>query len=252
MLERIKSMAVEAGKMCLEASADMTKIKIEHKGTTDMVTEVDKKVEDFLVSSIRKHFPDHTIVGEERGTSGTGDCRWCIDPIDGTNSFIQGLPGYCVSIAYEEQDGRRIGVIYAPVLEQLFYSEKGQGAYLNNRRLHVSQTSRMIESVWATGFACIRAGSSRNNLLNFSRILPQIRDIRRMGSAALDLAYVAAGKLDGFWEMDLKVYDIAAGVLLVEEAGGVVCDFTGEQNYPANGLLACNGILVSPLMAMLD
>ncbi len=107
-----------------------------------------------------------------------------------------------------------------PLVAYLRQVLKGQGAYLNDRRLHVSQTNRMIESGWATGFACIRAGSSRNNLQNFNRILPQIRDVRRMGSAALDLAYVAAGKLDGFWELDLKIYDVAAGVLLVEEAGG--------------------------------
>jgi myo-inositol-1(or 4)-monophosphatase len=251
MLEVAKNMALQAGAICRDAAREMATVRIEYKGATDLVTEVDQRVEDFLIGEIRKFYPDHAIFGEERGSSGTGSYRWVIDPIDGTNSFIQGLPWYGVSIAVKVDGDARIGVVYAPVLEQLFYASKGEGAYLNGRRLQVSATAEMLDAVMATGFACVRAGLKKNNLDNFCRIVPKLRDVRRLGSAALDLAYVAAGKLDGFWELALNEYDVAAGVLLVEEAGGRVCDFHGGPAYPEQGIVATNGRLTERLLALL-
>lgn len=252
MLDEVKNMARQAGAICLEAAKEMASVRIEYKGATDLVTEVDQRVEDFLIQQIRSRYPDHAIFGEERGRSGSGRYRWVIDPIDGTNSFIQGLPWYGVSIAVQIDGETRFGVIYAPVLDQLFYGSRGGGAFLNGRRLGVSVTSELIESVMATGFACVRAGLEHNNLSNFTRIVPQLRDVRRLGSAALDLAYVAAGNLDGYWELALNEYDVAAGVLLVQEAGGDVCDFSGGRDYPQAGIVATNGKLTSMLLNQLD
>jgi myo-inositol-1(or 4)-monophosphatase len=212
---------------------------------------VDRKVEDFIVRMIKENFPGHDIIGEETGKTDRGDeSCWIIDPIDGTTSYFHGQPYYSVSIAYMRNGTVEAGVVYAPALGQLFSAEKGEGAWLNgSTKLEVTQTDSMINSVLATGFACLRAGRQPNNLSLLSVVLPKIRDIRRCGSAAIDLAYVAAGKLDGFWEMDLNIYDVAAGVLLVEEAGGEVFDMEGKGNYPSAGIAATNGKITQALLA---
>lgn len=253
MIEFMKATAFKAGEIALKASKDMDAIAVEFKGVKDLVTAIDKKVEEFIRAEVLKKYPGHIIVGEEYGTtSGSEDCRWIIDPIDGTVSFVHGLPGYSVSIAYQEKGQTRAGVVYGPMLGQMFSAERGKGAFLNRKQIHVSDCSKMIDSVWATGFACLRAGREDNNLPHFTEIVPQIRDIRRMGSAALDLAYVAAGKLAGFWELSLEEYDVAAGIILVEEAGGEVCDFKGGREYPDQGIIATNSILTSELMKLLQ
>lgn len=242
MLDFIKELAWESGEICLKASAPDAERTVEFKGNRDLVTQIDKEVEDFLVSRIEDRFPDHSIIGEETGRkSASQNHCWIIDPIDGTTSFVHRQPYYSVSIAYQEKGKTRAGVVYAPALGQLFSAVKGDGAYLNgSEKLTVSSTDTFINSLWATGFACLRAGKKINNVHYLSELLPHMRDIRRCGSAAIDLAYVAAGKVDGFWEMDLNDYDVAAGILLVEEAGGLICDLKGGQNYPDSGVLATN------------
>lgn len=253
MIQFIKKVAHDAGQICLSESAGLTTGDLEFKGSRDLVTVVDKKVEAFVINEITRNFPDHDIIGEETGrTNRGGENCWIIDPIDGTTSYFHGQPFYSVSIAYQERGVTVAGVVYAPALKQLFSAERGGGAWLNDsERLRVSGTSKMLDALLATGFACLRAGRVPNNLQYLVEILPEIRDIRRCGSAAIDLAYVAAGKVDGFWEMDLNIYDIAAGVLLVEEAGGDISDMQGKDNYPLAGIVATNGRITNDFLAML-
>jgi myo-inositol-1(or 4)-monophosphatase len=207
-------------------------------------------VEDYLVRQIKDRFPGHDIIGEESGSHLTGsEYCWVIDPIDGTTSYFHRQPYFSVSIALKEKGKLLCGGVYAPALDQMFLAARGEGAALNGKPIHVSQSSRMADSVLATGFACLRAGLEDNNLGYFNRIMPEIRDVRRCGSAALDLAYVAAGKYDGFWEMNLNEYDVAAGILLVLEAGGQVFDFNGDSHYPQEGIIATNGCIDNELLA---
>lgn len=252
MIDFLKRLAIDAGRICLEGSEHLSASDVEFKNPRDLVTVVDKQVEKYIVSEIKKVYPDHGIIGEETGRSETdGDCWWIIDPIDGTTSFVHGQPYYAVSIAFRKEGELQAGVVHAPALGQLFSAGKGKGAFLNGRKIRVSSTLRMQESVLGTGFACLRAGWEKNNMVYLNRIMPAIRDIRRCGSAAIDLAYVAAGKFDGFWEMNLNIYDIAAGVLLVTEAGGAVCDFSGGSAYPEAGIVATNGRITEELMGYL-
>jgi myo-inositol-1(or 4)-monophosphatase len=249
MIKFIKKLAMDSGRICLEGADHLSASDVEFKNPKDLVTVIDRKVEDYIVSEIKKVYPDHGIIGEETGRTETdGDYWWIIDPIDGTTSFFHGQPYYAVSIAFQKAGALQAGVVYAPGLRQLFSAEKHKGAYLNDRKVQVSSTSRLQESVLGTGFACLRAGWEKNNMVYLNRIMPAIRDIRRCGSAAIDLAYVAAGKFDGFWEMNLNIYDIAAGVLLVTEAGGVVTDFSGGNAYPEAGIIATNGKITGELL----
>lgn len=240
----ICELAREAGDICIKESASLEEVVVEYKSARDLVTSVDKKVEEYLRKRISAIYPDHSILGEEGGFSERqSECCWIIDPIDGTNSFIKGLPGYTVSIALQREGQIVAGVVYAPVLGQLFSAVVGEGACLNNKWIKVSASSRLIDSVLSSGFTCIREGRRPDNMEAFSRVIPQVRDFRRHGSAALDLAWVAAGKLDGYWEQCLNVYDVAAGVLLVQEAGGMVTDYAGGTDFPAGGLVATNGLI---------
>ncbi|MEE4243648.1 MAG: inositol monophosphatase family protein [Desulfopila sp.] len=254
MLEFIKKIAEEAGEICLRESAGLSGTDPDFKGARDLVTVVDRMVEDHIINEITTHFPEHNIIGEETGTTDHGaDYCWIIDPIDGTTSYFHQQPFYSVSIAYQVKGATQAGVVYAPALRQMFSAERDGGAWLNGTtRLTVSPTEIMINAVLATGFACLRAGREPNNLYFLNRVLPQIRDIRRCGSAAIDLAYVAAGKVDGFWEMNLNIYDIAAGVLLVEEAGGVVSDMKGGDDFPQSGIVASNGRITEHLLECLN
>lgn len=250
MLDFIREIIVAAGDMCRRGQQFLEDVQIDFKGPKDLVTDVDREVERFLVRTIKERFPDHDIIGEEDGTqlSGSEYC-WIIDPIDGTTSFCHGQPFFAVSIGLRRWTELVAGGVFAPMLDQLFLAERGSGAMLNERPITVSACTRLDASVLATGFACLRAGMTHNNLRYVNDLLPHIRDIRRCGSAALDLAYVAAGKVDGFWELNLNWYDIAAGVLLVTEAGGTVSDFFGGSTYPESGIVASNGFIADALLA---
>lgn len=253
MIEFIKKLAWESGEICLRESTEITKENLSFKSERDLLTSVDTQVEQYIVSRIKERFPDHDLIGEETGENkqGSEHC-WIIDPIDGTVSYFHGQPYYSVSIAYQQKGITEAGVVYAPALGQMFTAERGHGAWLNNStRLAVSTTDTLINALMATGFACLRAGRKKNNLHYLNKILPQIRDIRRCGSAAIDLAYVAAGKVDAFWEMDLNIYDVAAGVLLVKEAGGSITDMQGTDDYPESGIVATNGFMSKELLALL-
>jgi len=248
----LKKLITQAGDICIREQNHLNPEDLEFKNPKDLVTVTDKKVESFIIQKIRQQYPDHDILGEETGRSGSSSrFLWIIDPIDGTTSFVHGQPFYAVSIALEQEGELVLGAVYAPVLGQLFHGEKGKGAFLNDAPIQVSNTRRLADAVMATGFACLRAGFKENNLAHFNKIVPALRDIRRYGSAAIDLCYVACGKLDGFWEMNLNVYDIAAGALIVKEAGGNITDFSNGAHYPEQGIVAANSYLHPLLINLL-
>ncbi len=252
LISFIKDLAIEAGKICIDGQNNLTSGDLEFKSAKDIVTVVDKKVEDFLIREIQNHYPDHGVLGEERGAIRTqGRFRWIIDPIDGTTSFVHRLPFYSISIALEADGEFILGLVHAPALGQVFYAQKGKGAFVNDTPVRASETKTLDCAVMATGFACLRSGWKNNNLPVFNHIVPELRDIRRFGSAAIDLCYVALGSLDGFWEMNLNIYDIAAGVVILKEAGGVVSDFTGGSSFPQNGIAAANRHLHPELLRLL-
>ncbi len=228
-------------------------IDIEFKGAVDLVTEADRTVEDLVVGKIRQQFPDHDILGEETGTLLRGGTqRWVIDPLDGTTNFAHGFPWFAVSIGLEVKGEVVLGVIYNPCSNEFFFAERGAGATLNGRPLHVSTTSRLDQSLLATGFPYDRKTSAVNNYDHFINFQQTARACRRPGAASLDLACVAAGRFDGFWEMKLKPWDVAAGILLVEEAGGQVSDFDGlPMLLDRQECLASNGRIHTEMQAVL-
>ena len=210
-------------------------LKVARKGRNDFVSEVDRGAEAEIVHTIRKAYPDHAVLAEEGGADGKHDFLWIIDPLDGTTNFLHGFPHFAVSIAVQHKGKLQHGVIYAPCTQDLYIATRGNGAVLNSRKIRVSKTATLDESLIGTGVP-IRAGA------NLDEYLPQLRTVvektagvRRAGAAALDLAYVACARLDAFWEMNLQPWDMAAGILLVEEAGGVVCELHGKDDPMKTG-----------------
>ncbi len=217
--------------------------KVDFKGgqKNNLVTEVDRKSEKFLVDAIKKKFPDHCFLSEESGDCAIAKsaCRWIIDPIDGTTNYAHGHPFFCISIALEIDGKIVLGVIYAPKLDELFRAAVGHGAYLNNETIKVSSVKKLESALLATGFP---PRARERNLPFFQKIIPKSQGIRRAGSAALDLAYVACGRLDGYWEFSLCPWDIAAGKLLITEAGGKISAVDGGPfELEGDNLLASNG-----------
>ena len=207
-------------------------IYIEHKGVIDLVTEMDRRSEAYLLASIQDRFPDHRIISEEAGEiAGSNGQIWYVDPLDGTVNYAHGVPIFSVSIAYAEQGQVKLGVVYDPMQDECYAAERGAGAYLNGQRLQVSAAPDLAHSLLVTGFPYDTWSNPNNNLDNYARFSLRSQGVRRLGSAAIDLAYVAAGRLDGFWEISIQAYDIAAGALLVEEAGGIVTDIRGGPDY---------------------
>ena len=252
-IDFIKRLAEEAGSMALERGRSLSADSIAFKNDKDIVTEVDKAVERFILSEIAKAYPEHATYGEEYGKSSSkSDYCWVIDPIDGTTSFVHGQPFYSVSIALRHKGVPVLAAVCAPRLGELFLAERGAGAFVNGERMKVSKRDKLINSVLSTGFACLRADLPSNNLPVFCKVVPRLRGVRRYGSAAIDMAFVAAGRLEGFWEMNLNPYDIAAGELLVTEAGGNVSDFKGGPEFPKKGTLATNGLIDAELMPLLS
>jgi len=202
--------------------------RIEFKGAIDLMTEMDKRSESIIVGEIKKSFPDHGILAEESAelVSRSG-YRWIIDPLDGTTNYAHGFPWFCVSIAFEDKGDIVLGAVYNPMLDELFVAEAGKGAYLNNGKIKVSGIDSLDKSLLATGFPYDVRSSRKNNLDHFKRFAVKAQAIRRAGAAALDLSYVGCGRFDGFWEMKLHPWDVAAAWLIVREAGGEVTDFKG-------------------------
>jgi len=224
-------------------------VNVEYKGDADLVTEADRASETLIRQRIRRHWPDHDILGEEQGLSGSGsDYRWYVDPLDGTTNFAHGFPVFCVSIALEHKGERIAAVVYDPTRQELFTAGKGSGASLNAKSIHVSTISRLAESLVATGFPSHKRHKNPN-IYFYHQITLRTHGVRRAGSAALDLCYVASGRVEGFWEFNLNPWDTAAGVLLVEEAGGKVTDFEGGRfDIASRQTLATNGLIHDALL----
>lgn len=221
--------------------------EVSHKGAIDLVTEADVAVERMFREMIGARFPDHTILAEEFGedaaTRGASHC-WVFDPIDGTSNYAHGLPIFCSSLALEIGGKGQLGAVYDPTRKELFVAERGGGAFLNGKPIHVSHAQGLVDSMLVTGFPYDVHTRIPEIVGLFGEFVGRARAVRRLGSAALDLCYVAAGRMDGFWEQDLKPWDIAAGTILVEEAGGKVTDFVGEPfSSRRHQLLATNGLI---------
>lgn len=246
MREPLINIAVEAVRaaeiIIIRALKRMDNIKIAEKRPNDFVTEVDQRVEQEIISIIRKAYPSHGILAEESGEIKGDDYQWIIDPIDGTRNFIHGFPYFAISIAVTYKNRIEHGVIYDPTRQELFSASRGKGAKLNDRRIRVSQRKNLAECLLGTGFAYRHTDKDNPVPANiFQSMIPICGDIRRAGAATLDLAYVACGRLDGFWELGLKPWDIAAGILLVKEAGGMICDqFGGEEYFKTGNVVAAN------------
>lgn len=224
-------------------------IKIEYKGDADLVTAADRKSEALIRERIRQTWPSHDVLGEEEGLQDTGsEFRWYVDPLDGTTNFAHSFPVFCVSMALQDKDGMLAGVCYDPTRNELFAAERGQGATLNDRPIHVSKTAKLKESLVGTGFPSHKRHKNPN-IHFYHQITLRSHGVRRAGSAALDLCYVACGRMDGFWEFNLNPWDTAAGVLMVEEAGGRVTDFSGGPfQINSRETLASNGVIHNELM----
>jgi len=205
--------------------------QVDYKGVIDLVTEVDRQSEDYLLGEIRKSFPDHQILAEESGGTRGGDCQWYIDPLDGTVNYAHHIPIFCVSIAYASNGTMKLAAVYDPMRAEMFTAERGKGAFLNGRRLRVSGAVELRKSLLVTGFPYDAWDSEFDNFGNFVKFSKLTQGVRRLGSAALDLCYVAASRFDGFWELSLSPWDVAAGGLICEEAGGRVTNVYGEADY---------------------
>lgn len=241
ILNLAKTIARSAGKLIQDAWQNPEKITISEKAPRDLVTAMDKTVEQYIISLIQARYPDHSILSEEAGliSSTVGnEFKWIIDPIDGTSNFSRRIPHFAVSIGVALHDELVVGVIYDPIRQELFSAAKAQGAYLNENPIQVSAHHELLNAMIATGFPSKCQQFFPAFLSCLQTIFPDVLGIRRAGAAALDLAYVAAGRLDGYWEIDIRDWDIAAGTLLVTEAGGKVCDLGGNQNFPEHGIIA--------------
>lgn len=232
ILEEAVGMAREAGKILLEYFRTDS-LEIQTKlNSSDVVTAADKASEKFITDKIKKLFPTHGIISEESDSyRPDSEWRWVIDPLDGTTNFSQGLPMFSVSVAVERDGETVAGVVFAPYLNELFTAVKGGGAFFNGERIKCSEKTCIEEAVVATGIPYDKKENPDNNIEEVSRIAPQVRGIRRMGSAALDLCYVAAAFFDAYWELDLKHWDVAAGTLIVKEAGGKVFPIRQHRNF---------------------
>lgn len=224
------------------------RVKVEYKGDVDLVTAADRKSETLILERIRGRWPDHDVLGEEGGLHDQGsDYRWYVDPLDGTTNFAHGFPVFCVSLALEHKGRRVAGVVYDPTRDEMFAAEQGSGAFLNQARIQVSKTVKLAECLVATGFPSHKRHTNPN-IFFYHQITLRTHGVRRAGSAALDLCCVACGRFDAFWEFNLNPWDTAAGVLIVEEAGGQVSDFRGGPfQLDSRETLASNG-LVHPAM----
>jgi myo-inositol-1(or 4)-monophosphatase len=251
MLNTAVKAARKAGAIINRASLDLDLVRVASKGRNDFVTEVDRAAESAIVELLHKSYPDHAILAEESGASGNSEYTWIIDPLDGTTNFIHGFPQYAVSIALRHRELITQAVVYDPTRNELFTATRGRGAFLNERRIRVSKRDRLTDCLIGTGFPFRQLEHLDEYVAMFRRMTEQTAGIRRPGAAALDLAYVAAGRFDGFWELGLSAWDMAAGSLLILEAGGLVSNFEGDPNYLQDGRIVCGAPKIFPQLLAL-
>ena len=245
----------KASKVLIRDFGEIENLQVSLKGPGDFVTASDKKVEKILIEELQKARPDYEILSEESGKIGkkNSEFRWIIDPIDGTSNFLHGIPHFAISIGLEHNKEIICGIIYDPIKDEMFTAEKGNGSYLNNQRMRVSARSKLKDCIIFTGGPKHGSTSSELSLKEYNKFSAQVLiPIRKLGSGSLDMAYVAAGRCDGFWSRDLNYWDIAAGIILVKEAGGFVTDFYGENKYLLNKtVLAANSKINKEMIEVL-
>ena len=254
MLDIAIEAAKEAGKFLKKNLGKVRDIQLKEGQEKNLVTEIDKRSEEIIIRIIKRHFQNHDILAEESGKdpSSRSDYRWIIDPLDGTTNFTHGFPVFCVSIAVEYRGEIIVGVIYDPNFDELFIAERGKGAYLNKKRIAVSSINSLNKSLLVTGFPYNIVENPNHAIDHFINFLMKAQAVRRMGSAAIDLAYVAAGRYDGFWEVALNPWDMAAGVLLVTEAGGTITDFHANAfSIYKPEMLATNALIHKQMIEVL-
>ncbi len=236
--------ARKAGDFIAKSHENADSVETLQKGTYDFVTNIDKGAEAIIIDVIKKSYPDHAFVAEESGSQGNAksDYQWIIDPLDGTTNFVNGLPHFAVSIALRIKGRTELGCVYDPMRNELFTAQRGAGAQLNSRRIRTGNAKDLTGTVLATGFPFKAKQHSESYMKIMSALFVDCADFRRTGSAALDLCYLAAGRVDGFFELGLKPWDIAAGELIAREAGAIVTDFTGGTNY----MLTATSLLQTP------
>ncbi|MGA9408736.1 MAG: inositol monophosphatase family protein [Bacteroidota bacterium] len=254
MLNVAKEAALEAGKFLKYNLGKVKHIERKQGQEINLVTEIDKQAEALIIKKIKQHYPSHNILAEESGEQHIqSEYKWVIDPLDGTTNFTHALPIFCVSIGIELNGTIVAGAIYDPSADEMFTAEKGRGAFLNGKKIHVSSNDSLINSLLVTGFPYNVKENPNHVVEHFVKFLMEGQGVRRLGSAALDLAYIATGRLDGYWEVFLNPWDKAAGILLVQEAGGVVTDF---KNNPASiyepNTLATNGKIHDLMISVLQ
>lgn len=238
-----------AGAIIMRYLNRVDSLVIEEKSRLDFVSEVDRQAEAEIIKELRRAFPDHAILGEESGQIGKSNKLWVVDPLDGTHNYLRGFPHFCVSIGFLDHGDPVHGVIYDPLRDELFTASKGDGAFVNDRRMRVAKRETLTGAMLCTGFPYRQRAHLDAQLAMTGAMLRDAEDIRRTGSAALDLAYVAAGRLDGYFEIGLKPWDMTAGCVLVREAGGKYCDFAGRDGIPASGnLIAGNHLLTAAMV----
>lgn len=232
--------ARRGGDTLFRSLKDLDKLKVEKKGRNDFVSEADHKAENAVIATIKKHYPDHAILAEESGPQGESDYLWIIDPLDGTTNFLHGFPVFCVSVGLTHRGRLEHGAVYDPLRQELFTASRGQGAQLDGRKIRVSGRTSLDQSLIGTGFPFRDSNKALEPYLDM--LVSAIRNtegIRRAGAAALDLCYVAAGRLDAFWETGLSIWDLAAGALIIREAGGIVSGLDGSEDFLDTGHVLC-------------
>jgi myo-inositol-1(or 4)-monophosphatase len=250
-LAMLETIVREAGDIALVYFNDLKNLEVSKKNPRDFVTAADVAVEAFLQKALTEKCPEYGFWGEESGQSANQSARWVVDPIDGTHSFSRGQYFWSISVALEIAEEMIIGAVYAPALNDYYSAEKGKGAWKNGRSIQVSAESELGDAMVATGFACLRSYLTDNNLERFARIAQKTTGQRRFGSAAMDLCLVADGQVDAFWEQELNLYDVAAGALIVKEAGGTVADFSGKEGIFPKQILATNGKILPQLLELM-
>jgi len=238
--------AMKAGRSLSRDFGEVQNLQVSMKGPGDYVSQADRKAEEIVFAELSKARPGYAFLMEERGAVEGEDAqhRWIVDPLDGTTNFLHGIPIFSVSIALERQGQVVAGVIYNPAMDELYTAERGGGAFMNDRRLRVAGRAKLTDAVIGCGVPHLGRGQHGNFLIELRNVMAEVSGVRRLGSAALDLAYVAAGRMDGFWETGLSSWDIAAGILLVREAGGFVSDMDGAQGMLDNGEVVAGNELI--------